>query len=137
MLLIPNTEDVLILRTDFSSDEKWQNLCAEILTPDPQYGFQPYVEFLSDQKFENLNSAEIIDLLPVDYPHPIIFVIDRYTVESEESPVLCIDLYEDKGKEMRVLPKVMWAVENNLSISNSEFSSFLESTDENGIFREI
>jgi hypothetical protein len=129
MLLVPNTEDVLVLRTDFSSDEKWQSLCAEISTPDPEYGFQPYVEFLSDQKFENLNSAEIIDLLPIDYPHSIIFVIDEYTITSDESPVLCIDLSEDRGKVMRVLPKIMWAVENNLSISNSEFSSFLEGAD--------
>ncbi len=137
MILIPTTEDVLVLRTDFSNEREWEKLCAEILTPDPEYGFQAYVEFLSDRKFENLNSTQIIDLLPEDYAHPIIFVIDTYSLESDESPVLCIDLCEQKGTEMRVLPKVMWAVENNLSIANSEFSSFLESTDENGIIREI
>ena len=137
MVSIPNTNDVLVLRTNFSNEEKWQKLCAEILTPDPEYGFQPYVEFLNDSKFENLSPSEIMDSLPTDYLHPIIFVIDEYTIESEESPVLCLDLYEEKGTQIRVLPKVMWAIENNLSISNCEFSSFLESTDENGIFREI
>ncbi len=137
MTSIPVTEDVLVLRTDFSNDEKWEKLCVEISAPDPEYGFQPYVEFLNDKQFENLSPAAIIDSLPADYTHVIIFVVDGFTMASDESPVLCIDLYEEKGAEMRVLPKVMWAVENNLSISNSEFSSFLESTDEHGIFREI
>lgn len=64
-------------------------------------------------------------------------MIDRYIVELEELLVLCIDLYEEKGKEMCVLFRVMWVVENNLLILNFEFSLFLESVDENGIFCEI
>lgn len=137
MLNIPITEDVLVLRTDFSDDLKWEKLITEITTPDPEYGFQPYVEFLSDRKFEGLHISDILASIPENYSHPIIFIIDQYTIESEESPVLCIDLYEEKGKLIRVIPKVMWAIENNLSISNSEFSSFLEGTDEDGIFRNI
>jgi hypothetical protein len=137
MILIPVTEDVLVLRTDFSNDEKWERLCAEISTPDPEYGFQPYVVFLSDRQFEHLSAKEIVEALPADYEHPILFVVDGSTMESEESPVLCLDLHEKKGQEMRVLPRVMWAIENNLSISNDEFSSFLESADEDGVYREI
>jgi hypothetical protein len=134
---IPLTKEVLVLRTDFSDDSKWEKLITEITSPDPEFGFQPFVEFLSDSEFKNMISADIFNSLPASYPFPIIFVVDQQTIKSEESAVLCIDLHEEPGKEIRVIPKVMWAIENNLSIANCEFSSFVYDCDDDGVFRRI
>lgn len=131
---LPNTKDVIVLRTDFSDDQKWHQICDLITKSGIEKGFRPYVEFLSDKKFENLEKERLLNRNK-DYQHLFIFLIDSITIKNNENPILCIDLYDYLGKYFRTIPKEMWVVENNLSISNVDFEEFYDSTDTNGIYR--
>ena len=44
-LELPNSKDVLVLRTDFSNDQKWNKICQLISKSGREQGFQPYVEY--------------------------------------------------------------------------------------------
>lgn len=134
IILLPNTEDVLVLRTDFSSDSKWDMICKEISNSGNDLGFKPYVKYLSSEKFKGLKTERLLNLVG-SYNHSFIFVVDSFTINHKEYPILCIDLYTKHGQMFRVIPSEMWGVENNLSISNMDFDEFFNTTDEDGIHR--
>ncbi|MGF1568782.1 MAG: hypothetical protein ACFCVD_12050 [Nodosilinea sp.] len=43
--------------------------------------------------------------------------------------------WDEPGRTFRVIPREMWGVENNLSISNMDYYEFADSTDADGVFR--
>jgi hypothetical protein len=129
---IPNTENALVLRADFSDDAVWKSICEEITAPVGEY--QAYVEFLSDPAYEGATIEQLVSLLPQGSGHTFIFVVDATTVSHPEHPVLCIDLYDEPGRSFRVLPPQMQVVENNLSTANLSFYEFADFVDEDGIY---
>lgn len=133
-LQIPNTEDILVLRTDFSSEDIWKEICHEVLISGNSLGFKPYVEFVSDQRFEGF-TKDVITKNSIDYNHLFLFVIDSTTMNHYSKPILCIDLYERPNLSFRTIPSEMWSVQNNLSISNLDLDEFMNACDEEGIFR--
>jgi hypothetical protein len=135
MKKIPTTNDVLVLRTDFSDEKTWKSICKSIKTPEPENGFLPNVEFHSDKKYEGLKTNQLLSLLPDDYEHPILFIVDDQSMSNREHSILCIDLIDEPGKHFRVIPSEVWGVENNLSEANMDFIDFADSVDKDGVFR--
>lgn len=135
MKFLPITKDTLVLRTDFSDEVLWAKICEVILLPNEKFGFIPHVEFVSDKDFEGLSSDDFLKQVPPGFLQNFFFVVDKKTFQNPEFPILCIDLYEQPGQSMRVVPPSMWIIENNLSISNCDFSEFMSGLDKDGIFR--
>lgn len=133
MKQIPETADSLVLRTDFSDDAAWDGVCEAIKAP--QGDFQANVDCLSDPAFKGLDAKGIIAALPKDYSHAMIFVVDDITLTKADHPVLCIDLMDQRGKTLRVIPSEMWSVQNNLSLANMDFADFANSAGKDGVFR--
>ena len=134
ILSLPDSKDVLVLRTDFSSDNKWENICIMISKSGKELGFKPYVEYLNNIKYEGLKKERLLKRHE-NYKHLFIFIVDSITINHIEHPILCVDLYDKPGDSFRVIPSEMWGVENNLSISNMDFDEFLNTTDNHGIHR--
>jgi len=64
-----------------------------------------------------------------------LFVVDTTALASPELPVLVIGLHgADRGRTFRVIADQLWAVENNLTLSNMDFADFAAAT-EDGIHR--
>ena len=133
MKRLPNLEDTLLVRTDFSDDFLWNKICEEINNPEAEYN--AYVEFINDKEFDNLSSEEIILRLPKNFEHVILLIADSDTFKNSEHTILCIDLYDEIGKKFRVIISELWSVENNLSIANMDFCDFFNATDNDNIFR--
>jgi len=133
--MLPDTKDVLVLRTDFSNDGKWERVCNLIAEPSPEDGFKAVVDFLSEKKFNGLESKELLTGIAKNYKHFFIFIVDGTTIAHREHPVLCIDLKDNPGDTLRVIPSEMWGIESNLSISNMDFEEFKSSVDPDGVFR--
>lgn len=131
---LPDTENPLVVRTDFSTNTEWENISARLIGKN-EMGFQAHVDFLDDMKFERIKTTEIISAVAPNYKHDFIFVADSLTFAHPENTILCIDLYEVVGRTFRVIPSEVWGVENNLSISNVEFVFFYENCDNDGVFR--
>ncbi len=133
----PNTENPLTLRTDFSNDNAWTDICREILSGDPEYDFLPNVEFVDDKSFQNFTEEQVIAASLPNYSQAFIFVIDSVSVSNVEHSILCLGLKYDLGKKFRTIPIHMWAIENNLSICNMDFESFSNDVDPDGVLREF
>jgi hypothetical protein len=136
---VPKPEDILVslvLRTDFSDDAAWDAICAAMQDPDPVHGFQAHVQCVSDRAYDGLTVEQLAPLVP-EGMSSFMFVVDRIALTHPEHPILVVDLRDESGRTFRAIPTVMWGVQNNLSLSNMDFSEFVDCTDPDGIFRGI
>jgi hypothetical protein len=130
---IPDTDNALVLRTDFSDVAAWEAICAAIRKP--VGAFQAYVEFVSDPTYDGLTTAQALALIPNASNRAFLFIVDRRALLPPDYPILVLDLYTEPGRTFRVVPAEMWGVENNLSIANMDFAEFADAVDDDGIFR--
>jgi hypothetical protein len=130
---IPDTQNALVLRTDFSDESVWELICAAI--QEPVGDLQAYVEFLSDPAYSGFTPEQLMLLVPQESDHTFLFIVDLFSLSHREHPILVIDLLDEPGRSFRVIPSEMWSVENNLSIANMDFHEFANSVDLDNIFR--
>ena len=133
MKRLPEANNSLLLRTDFSDPVGWEAVCAAIR--EPVGGFKAYVDFVSDPQYDGMTLEQLLSLIPPALTRTFIFVVDRITLSQPGHPILVVDLYTEPGRTFRVIPSEMPGVENNLSISNMDFEEFAEAVDEDGVFR--
>jgi hypothetical protein len=135
MKQIPETENPLVLRTDFSSQATWERICEIIQKPVGVFRFRANVEILNVVEYADITKDQLLELFPKDYSHSFIIVVDRTAISLPDHPLLIVDLYERSGHEFRAVPSQIQGIENNLSIANMDFEEFAESVDESGVFR--
>lgn len=127
-------EHSLVLRTDFSDDAVWGEVCTAIQAPNEE-GFKAYVECINDPAYLGLAVEQLVALAPKGDYYTFAFLADHITLADSERPVLVVDLYDEPGRTFRVIPRVMWAVQNNLGLANMDFDEFAASVDLDGVFR--
>jgi hypothetical protein len=103
--------------------------------PDALYGFQAYLDFIDDPSYKNFSVEQLLELIPKNSDHAILFVVDERALHDPEHPILVIDLVDQPGRFFRVIPAELWSVENNLAIANMDFEEFAENTDADGVLR--
>ena len=135
MKQLPQTENPLVLRTDFSNDASWRTICAEVQKPVGIFRFRANVEFLDDIEYAALPKEQLLKAASENYSQTFIFIVDQMTIMHPEHPILVVDLYEGTGNEFRAIPSQIQGVENNLSIANMDFEEFAQAVDQDGIFR--
>jgi hypothetical protein len=123
----------LVLRTDFSDDAVWESVCTDIQKPDDEFGFEAHVHCVSNRDYDGLTVEQLISLAPEGMT--FLFIADRIALNDPEHPILVVDLHGEPGRTFRVVPSFMWAVENNLSLANTDFYEMADSTDLDGILR--
>lgn len=133
MKQLPETENPLVLRTDFSNQSAWERICAAIRAPVGD--FHACVEFVDDLAYQNLNKEQLLRFVPENYEHSFIILVDRTAISLPEFPLRIIDLYDEPGREFRTTPSQVQGIENNLSLANMDFCEFADSVDEDGYFR--
>jgi hypothetical protein len=132
---LPDTENPLVLRTDFSNNAAWEKITAELQEPDEEMGFTANVECVDDAAYDRVTTEQILEHVPEGYPHAFMFVVDQTTISQPDHPLLILDLIEEPGREFRAIPSTIQSIENNLSIANMGFEEFAENVDADGIFR--
>ena len=135
MKQLPKTMFPLVLRTDFSSQSRWDNICAEIRKPVGDDGFLADVVFLDDESYKDITKQQLLELVPRDYPHTFIMLVDRTAISDSESLLLIVNLYDEPGREFRAGPSEVQGIQNNLSIANMDFYEFADNVDDDGVFR--
>ena len=135
MMKIPASENALALRTDYSDETAWIEICAAIEEPSGELGFTANVDFVSDKKFDGITAERLPLVLSQDSQRTFAFIIDHAALFQPDHPILVVDLLDEPGRTFRVIPSEMWGVENNLSIANMGFSEFAEAAGLDGVFR--
>jgi hypothetical protein len=131
---LPCTPEALVVRTDFSADGAWDALRASLFSPSKD-GFLANVAVVDDRRYEGLTSDQALDLIPVEYQHPLLVLADSVALASTERPLLVLDLQGERGRGVRVVAAQLWSIENNLSGANMDFEEFAGAVDEDGVFR--
>ena len=134
---LPDIEDTLLLRTDFSDDTAWTSLCDAVQKPNED-GFRAYVACVNDPAYDGLTVEQLIALKPKGCEcgeHTFALVADRTTFSNSDRPVLVVDLYDEPGRSFRVIPRELCGVENNLSLANMDFADFADNVSSDGVFR--
>jgi hypothetical protein len=135
--LLPRTEKSPLLRTDFEDDVVWLTVCDLIRRPVNVHGqdFFAHVEFIESPTFRNRTEKELLAVVPPQYGHTFLFIVDKIATKGPEFPILVMDLWDEPGRTFRAIPSEIQGVENNLSIANMDFRDFAENVDNDGIFR--
>jgi hypothetical protein len=134
---LPQTNNPLVIRTDFENQRAWKSVCKMITAPVPAPGdtFYAYVQFLDDKDFRGLGTEELLARVSSDYRHSFLFVVDSATIAHPEFPILAVQLRGNRGRSFRAIPATIQAIENNLSIANMDFFEFANAVDPDGVFR--
>jgi hypothetical protein len=139
---LPRTSSLPVVRADFSDDHVWQQLQEEILSLTEE-GWGAAVEFVEDPALSGLSEEAIVAGYargyPIQYRHPVLFVVDHVAIAAPEHPLLVVNLNArdagEKAKPFRTLPRQVQGIENNLSLQNMDFFDFARSANEDGVFR--
>ena len=99
--MIPKTENALVIRTDFSDDAAWQAIRQAITQPVGE--FQAYVDFLDDREYDGMSIEKLLLLLPEDFEHSFICLVDHTTLSQPDRPIVCVDLFDEPGRRSRPL----------------------------------
>ncbi|MDX3455756.1 hypothetical protein PV396_28105 [Streptomyces sp. ME02-8801-2C] len=84
---------------------------------------------------EDLTPDQALELVPADYQHPLLVLVDSTAVSSAELPLLVVDRRGERGRCVRVVAAELWSIENNLSGANMDFEAFVGARDDDGVFR--
>lgn len=135
MKQLPQSENPLILRTDFTNQAAWEAIHTEIQRPIGVFRFRASVEFLDNAEYKDFTKDPVLELIPESYNHSFIVIADQTAMTHPEHPLLIVDLLDGTGREFRATPAMIQSIENNLSIANMDFEEFAEAVDEDGVFR--
>jgi hypothetical protein len=132
---LPDYDYSLVIRTDFSDDAAWEQVCTAIQELQTEHQFRASVECISDKACSRLAPEMVASELPPGSQRPFVFLVDFRTISQSDNPVLVVDLLDEPGRTFRVLPSQAWGVENNLRLANMDFADFADAVDPDGVFR--
>lgn len=126
--------NTLLVRTDYSDTDTWITVRNLIRQPTAE-GFAANVDIIEDQSWTGLAPADVIRRLYPDRSktHALMILADAQTMRDPEHTLLCID--PQTLNSLRVIPSLLWSIENNLSLANLDWHDFAENTDKDGVLR--
>lgn len=136
--MLPDTDDIPVIRTDFSDQEAWEAVSAAILAPGDIGGFPVHTEFVDDRAFQDLTPRQILDVAgsrSATLYHPCLFVVDQTTLGAADWPVLVIDIQGQRGRSFRAVAETLHEIESNLATDNMDLDEFAAAVGPDGIFR--
>lgn len=136
----------LLVRTDFTDDDAWDQVRDEATREYGPDGFRAYVEPVSDPEWADATWEAVKAASPVTEAGPrVLFIADSITLASPQHPILVVDL-DDKilsveefpeiadRRPFRCTPSALWDVENNLNIANLDWEDYVDGADD-GVYR--
>ncbi|PPK90182.1 hypothetical protein CLV92_1272 [Kineococcus xinjiangensis] len=128
---LPQDRGTLLVRTDFTRQDRWQALLDAVRTPSED-DFLPALEIVEDLQWRDASVEDLVAAAPAS---GLIVVADAAALASAELPVLVVNVEDGVAEELRVTPAALWSIENNLSIANMDWEDFTAATGPDGVFR--
>jgi hypothetical protein len=132
-LPVPPDFHALVVRTDFTDDATWLDVCRLIDTSGCE-GYKPTLLLFEHPAYDGASVEMLLRSPGLDYA----FIVDSRAVADPEHPVLVVDLnpvWGQRGRTFRTIPAEVCAIDANLGISNMGFEEFAEAVDPDGVFR--
>lgn len=131
---LPKSDASLLVRVTEGDDAAWARLQGAVATENPD-GFRAYVEFIDAAEWHGASFDQLRTAIPDNVNGAsVLFAADEKALSSDEFPVVVIDLAA-RRTEFRCIVSELWAVENNLNISNMDWEEFSDAVDADGVYR--
>ncbi|WSI35407.1 hypothetical protein OG206_31870 [Streptomyces sp. NBC_01341] len=95
---------------------------------------------MDDPAYSELTTEQVTSLAPAG--GFLLIVADKTALTTPEMPLLAVlpydeddDDIEQEHGELRVIAEELWSIENNISMANMDWESFVEAADDDGVFR--
>ncbi|MBM7436794.1 hypothetical protein [Streptomyces sp. HB132] len=151
MKSLPQTDDSLLIRTDYSDQSAWEALHTAITTPNRD-GFLANVHIVDDPDYSDLTTEQVLALaLASGNSGSLLIVADTTSLFAPEMPLLAVppsdeddeddEDYEDdedaeqEHGELRVTAAELWSIENNIDLGNMDWEDFVNAAGDDGVFR--
>lgn len=123
-----------VLRTDPEHDDAWRELIN--LAFDPAAEFTPDVDFVDNEAFYGASAAEVWEATKA---WRIAFVADEVALASpDEYPCMVLsNELQPAGFPIRVSVQVLWSIQANITLGNSDMADFVSTADTDGVYRGI
>ena len=133
---LPRSDSSLLVRTDFTRDDAWQQVSDEAQWENAD-GFRAYIVPVSDPAFDRATWKTVKAAVAAnDHGASVLFIVDSTTLTSPDHPILAVSLLGSADKApFRCIPSELWSVDNNLNIANMSWEEFTSAVDEDGVFR--
>jgi len=131
MKSLPQSDETLLIRTDFSDQEGWEALRTAVTTPNED-DFLANVHLVDDPAYRDVTAEQFAALLD---PYSLLIVADKLAITSPEQPLLSIYRGEEGTEQLRVIAERLWSIENNISLANMDWDEFTSAAADDGIFR--
>lgn len=158
MKSLPETEDTLLVRTDFSDGDVWKAVCSEARMMDadvrkalefseecnraagrppgrPIEELGTSLHIIDDGDYADTTCEQILSSLPRDSIHGFLFIADKVCMQHSDHPLLVVDLYHERGRTFRAIPSQIFGIQSNLSLANMDWEEFADNVDDDGLFR--
>jgi hypothetical protein len=152
---LPQVNETLLVRTDFSDETAWQEVCAGVRAMDPAMrealdfyasvdesmaeGLAtqgpPLPHFVEDPAYQGATTEQLMELTTGGLRHFLMFIADETTISRPDHPILVVDLVVELGRTFRTIPAQVFGIDSNLSIANADWEDFAELVDDDGVFR--
>lgn len=137
--MLPEGDGALVIRTDFSNQRAWDDLCELIRQYVPE-GLLTDVRVVDDHDYDGVTVRQLLGLVPDDAGYAYLAVADELTSAStERTPdrsLLIIDVGdEEPGGAFRAVAAELASIDANLSLANMDFGDYAEAVDEDGVYR--
>lgn len=154
MKTLPQTDQTLLIRTDFSNDEAWQKIRTAASQPGPDFQeamglmsevrevagapldeIETNLHIVDDRDYAGTTPEQLLEALDDDAHQILMIVVDAAAISDPDHPVLIVDLGQEPGRTFRALPSCVFEIESNLSIGNMDWEEFVNGVDDNGVYR--
>ncbi len=128
---ILNLQSPLILRTDFSDDTVWRQIC-QILDQPTLDGYDEPMNYVNDPQYERLMVSKLFSIIPEPEDTELfeVFIVDTMTISDPTHPLLLVDVagdpgYVKPGRSVRIPYDEVRDAAMQFSIGNLDISDYL------------
>ncbi len=130
--------NALVICGDYSNERAWASLTREIVQPVGEFAFIAHVDFVYNPSIASMTENQIINVVAESSDAFFVFYLPDGELEKTEPTLVLLD-FEDRDsiRRMKLIPKAVQTVENNLTIANLLTEEFQQEVDDDGIYRDF
>ncbi|MFE6826216.1 DUF6924 domain-containing protein [Streptomyces sp. NPDC057690] len=139
MSTLPDGSGAVVIRTDFTDAQAWDQLRSHIGSYAP-VGLLVDVRTVDDPRHEGMTAEQLRSLVSDSAQYPYLAVADAATfaahLAARDRTLLVIDLDEEgPGEAFRAAASSLAEIDANLSLANTDFGDYVEGVGRDGVYR--
>jgi hypothetical protein len=137
---LPGGEGDLLIRTDFTAQQVWDDLLA-VIDHHVTEGLLHTLRIVDDRAYEGMTAERLLGLLPDDAGCAYLALADARTTAPQDRirdrTLLIVNVdpdEEDHGATFRARVSEFASVDANLTLANTEFGDYLDKVGDDGVY---